>query len=177
MQFDNDRNPYAPPVDQSANNINNNNTDEMQLSADRGSRFLARLIDGLLSLLCAAPVLVLLQTQEIIRTPDLQNRLMMIAVLWGGALPINIYQWSLVSRTGQSLGKKWLRLKVVKVNGSPVDFMAGVLLREWLMTVVGSIPMIGPFVNLFDALMIFGGERRCLHDRFAGTKVVQILQS
>jgi hypothetical protein len=36
------------------------------------------------------------------------------------------------------------------------------------------IPFIGNFVNLADALFIFGEEHRCLHDHIAGTKVISV---
>jgi uncharacterized RDD family membrane protein YckC len=39
--------------------------------------------------------------------------------------------------------------------------------------VLSMIPYFGSFVNLVDALLIFRENRRCLHDDFAGTKVIK----
>ena len=36
------------------------------------------------------------------------------------------------------------------------------------------IPLIGTVFSLVDVGFIFGKERRCLHDRIAGTCVVQV---
>ena len=91
-------------------------------------------------------------------------------------LALAIYQWYLLSTTGQSLAKKWLGIRIVKVDGSPVDFVSAVLLRSWVywaLVVFGSVIVIGSVLPLVDALMIFGDERRCLRDHLAGTKVVQ----
>ena len=90
---------------------------------------------------------------------------------------LNIYQWYLISTTGQSLAKKWFRIRIVKTDNTGVDFVSGVLLREWVLGFVagainGVIPSAGSIVSLVDALMIFGSERRCLHDVIASTKVV-----
>ncbi|MBK8257756.1 MAG: RDD family protein [Polyangiaceae bacterium] len=174
MQFDRDPNPYAAPRAQTSNHNDNDNYGDTQL-AGRGARYLARLVDGVLNLLCVVPVAGLLYTQQIITMEDAQNQLIVMAVFGGASLPLNIYQWTLLSRTGQSLGKKWLRIKVVKTNGSAVNFTSGVVLREWLMMVFGLIPMVGNVIGLIDGLMIFREDRRCLHDQFAGTKVVRVL--
>jgi uncharacterized RDD family membrane protein YckC len=36
------------------------------------------------------------------------------------------------------------------------------------------IPVVGRLINLVDPLLIFGKERRCLHDLIADTIVVDI---
>jgi len=51
-------------------------------------------------------------------------------------------------------------------------FVHGVLLRQWVMGLLNAIPFIGNIIALVDPLMIFGDERRCLHDHIAGTKVI-----
>jgi uncharacterized RDD family membrane protein YckC len=92
-----------------------------------------------------------------------------------GVFGLAVYQWHLLSTTGQSLGKKWLKIRIVKVDGSPVDFGSAVLLRSWAfyaLAGVGSLLVIGSVLPLIDALMIFADDRRCLRDHLAGTKVV-----
>jgi hypothetical protein len=42
---------------------------------------------------------------------------------------------------------------------------------------LAQIPMIGAVVALANILFIFGKEQRCLHDRLAGTKVINISQA
>jgi uncharacterized RDD family membrane protein YckC len=91
-------------------------------------------------------------------------------------LPLSIYQWMLIARTGQSIGKKWLRIRIVKLDNSPVGFGDGVMLREWITRGISFIPCVGAIISLVGYLMIFGSERRCLHDRIAGTKVIKTLE-
>jgi uncharacterized RDD family membrane protein YckC len=47
-------------------------------------------------------------------------------IAWLGVLLLQAY---LVTTTGQSIAKRWFRIKIVKVDGSPVNFVSGVLLR------------------------------------------------
>ena len=82
------------------------------------------------------------------------------------------YQAYRVSTTGQTLAKKWLAIRVVKIDDTPVNFVSGVLLRGILPWFLGIIPYLGFVFSLTDALFIFGEQRRCLHDLLAGTKVV-----
>jgi uncharacterized RDD family membrane protein YckC len=90
-------------------------------------------------------------------------------------LPIAIYQWTLIARTGQTIGKKWMRIRIVKVDGSSVGFGDGVALRDWVMRGVGFIPCVGGIISLVGILMIFSDGHRCLHDQIAGTKVIKTL--
>jgi uncharacterized RDD family membrane protein YckC len=88
-------------------------------------------------------------------------------------LAFSIYQWYLIATTGQTLAKRWLGIMIVRTDGSPCGFVNGVLLRNWVIYVLLSfLPFVNYLVWLIDALMIFGDERRCLHDHIAGTRVV-----
>jgi hypothetical protein len=42
---------------------------------------------------------------------------------------------------------------------------------------VSLIPTLGGLLTLVDALFIFGGSRRCVHDLIAGTKVIRVKQA
>jgi len=50
-----------------------------------------------------------------------------------------------------------------------------VVLREWVVSLMGLVPVVGRFISLVDAAMIFGAKRRCLHDIIAKTKVIAIM--
>ena len=174
MNYGDDQNPYAPPaqVDFHGNSFNN---DEMQFPAERGDRFLARLIDGLLLLAFIVPWTIVLSVMDMISLEELQKSSFAALKLLPAELPVSIYQWILITRTGQTIGKKMMRIRIIKVDGSPVTFGDGVALREWVTRLVGLIPCVGPVISLVGILMIFGDEQRCLHDRIAGTKVVKTL--
>lgn len=167
MQFQpsNEFNPYAPPVDNMMTG-GDAGAEEMQMLAARSTRLGAAILDGLVLLAAIVPGAILM---GVMGKRDMVVGAIVMGLAWFG---LSVYQWYLISTTGQSLAKRWLGIKIVKVDGSPVDFVSGVILRGWVVGLMGAIPYIGSFVGLIDALMIFGAEQRCLHDQIAGTKVI-----
>lgn len=89
-----------------------------------------------------------------------------------GMVALGVYQLVLLYRHGQTLGKKIVGIRIVRPDGSRASFPRVLLLRYLVPTLVGAIPLVGPFFTLVDLLFIFGEERRCLHDRIADTIVV-----
>jgi uncharacterized RDD family membrane protein YckC len=178
MDLRDDQNPYAPPAATTEEQpFAGASDDEMQVAADRWTRWLARFIDGLLSLVLILPVMGYLLATDKLTSRDLQGNSLIGLYFWIPSLPLTIYQWYLTATTGQSLGKKWLKIRIIKTDGSPVNFVSGVILREWITAAIGLIPCVGPLVNLVGILMIFGQNQRCLHDHIAGTKVIAVLPS
>jgi uncharacterized RDD family membrane protein YckC len=94
-------------------------------------------------------------------------------IAYGGMLIVGIVNWIMISQSGQSIGKKIVGTRIVKVDGSLPGFAAGVALRAWVPVVIQAIPCVGAIFGLLDVLFIFGSERRCIHDQIAGTIVVQ----
>ena len=159
-----DFNPYAPPSAFADGPAQEQQEDEVQILAERGTRWVARLIDTILWVITAIPAgFVFMSEKDQI---PLGAGLSLITLGFLG------YQWYRVANTGQTLGKKWMGIKVVKLDGSPVNFVSAVLLREWVLSLAGLIPGIGRVIGLVDAVMIFGKDRRCMHDQIAGTKVI-----
>ena len=122
------------------------------VAAGRGTRLGASIIDALIYLI---PYFFFLRLSPIL-----------------GAIAIGaifVYQMYLLSKDGQTLGKKVLRIRIVKINtGLNGGFVANVLLRVIFNGVLGLIP----FYSLVDVLFIFRSDRRCIHDFIAGTQVV-----
>ena len=162
--------------------------------AERGTRLWAITIDGLLVSIPLLPTLVLgvylgVRTQmkamqagvvDSPANPRMFDPDEMMLVLGGiaifgclGALAIAIYQWVLISRTGQSLGKKWTGIRIEHVGGERMSFVIGVLLRNWVPKLIGAVPYLGMIFSLIDCLYIFRDDRRCIHDHIAGTRVVR----
>jgi uncharacterized RDD family membrane protein YckC len=158
-----DFNPYAPPS--AVADTPSADEDAVLIPAERGTRWWARFVDQLLLSVTAAPALIVWVSTK----APLAMGLGLLCILFMG------YQWYLISTTGQTIAKKWMGIKVVKMDGSPVDFVSGVVLREMLVAGAGFIPYIGGLINIIDSLMIFGEARRCLHDQIAGTQVVLAL--
>ncbi|MBY0494168.1 MAG: RDD family protein [Cyanobacteria bacterium] len=74
-----------------------------------------------------------------------------------------------MSATGQSLAKKFLKIKVVRSDGSPASLSNLIWKRNVLNALLSIIPMYG----LIEVLFIFAETRQCLHDKIADTIVVQ----
>lgn len=147
--------------------------------AERGTRLAGAFIDGSLFLAAAVPGAIVFGFSGAMSgfgdDPfGSTGSTLAIAVMFLGVFALAIYQWILTATTGQTLAKKWLKMKIVKVNGAPVDFVSGVILRSWIIQALGMIPMVGSFVALADAVTIFGDQRRCLHDYIAGTIVIDV---
>jgi uncharacterized RDD family membrane protein YckC len=104
----------------------------------------------------------------------------LIAMALGGLcyLGLTIYQWYLISTRGATIGKGFLKVKIVQASGRPVGFVDGVLLRNWVVGfIVGMcnsvVPCLGTLFWLVDVLMIFGTDHKTLHDQIATTRVIR----
>jgi uncharacterized RDD family membrane protein YckC len=110
-----------------------------------------------------------------------------LLALFLGFIPTSI-QWWLISRSGQTLGKKVAHTRIVTLDGEVAGFVSGVLLR-WMPILAASTlsvvlatfaPSAGLLKHLLtmllgvDVLFIFGPSRRCLHDHIASTRVVRV---
>ncbi len=88
-------------------------------------------------------------------------------------LVLTVIQVVLLCKHGQSLGKRWMRVRIVRTDGSAVGFVHVILLRSFVLQLIGAIPLVGGLVSLIDPLLIFREDRRCLHDLIADTHVVE----
>ncbi len=138
--------------------------------ADIGTRFAGAMVDGLLLAAVFVPGFIAMAISG-----DFGSGLgiLAVALMAAGGIGYAALQWYLISTTGQSVAKRWLKMRIVRTDGAPVNFTHGVVLRSWVVSALSNIPIIGGIVALIDALMIFGQERRCLHDRIADTIVVK----
>jgi len=109
---------------------------------------------------------------------------MVIAVL---AIGWTIWNIVLLYKYGQTVGKKVMGIRVVRMDGSRVSFARFFFLRGLAIGVIGAvvggiggamhIKFAGNIVTLVDYLMIFGAARRCLHDFIADTQVATAASS
>ncbi|GJQ62020.1 MAG: hypothetical protein SCALA702_10730 [Melioribacteraceae bacterium] len=74
---------------------------------------------------------------------------------------------------GQTIGKRLLKIKIVSVDNTRTPFIRVYWLRYFLFALCSGVPVLGFFFSIFDPLLIFRKDRRCLHDILAGTKVVE----
>ena len=96
-----------------------------------------------------------------------------IIVMLLSALGWMFYQRNLYLKTGQTLGKKLMGVRVVSfADGSNPGFGGLIGMREILMSLIGIIPVLGPIFWIVDLCFIFREDRRCIHDLIANTRVV-----
>ncbi|HUQ52048.1 MAG TPA: RDD family protein [Gammaproteobacteria bacterium] len=75
----------------------------------------------------------------------------------------------LVARSGQTIGKRLLDIKVVRSDGSHATLERIFWRRNVVNWLLGVIPLYG----LVDLLFIFGARQQCIHDLVADTIVVK----
>jgi len=130
--------------------------------AGRGSRLAAVIIDGIIY---GGSFVFLAISAALLR-----DMVFVIFVALAIPVAIFIYQMVLLTKYGQTLGKKALGIRIVKMdtqeNGG---FVPNVLLRLVVNGLLGLIP----FYSIVDILFIFGSDRRCIHDWIAGTQVIE----
>ena len=163
--------------------------------ADRGARLLARMIDWAIEITCAIPGGILLggEILKIVTAAsqgkdpdfselDLPRVILGASALFGTWLILLAIQVWLLATRGQTIGKRLLGLRVVKIDGSPAGIVNAWLMREALVTVIGMvagfIPLVGPIFlrpafHIVDWCLIFRDDQLCLHDTIAGTMVVK----
>ena len=137
--------------------------------ASRGARFAANMIDQLAVML---PWFLGAIIQGVVNASSGERSEDFFLMGLGGLVSIGmaIYQLVLVAQNGQSLGKRMMKIRLLRTDGSPVSLGHVVFVRNLVPMVIGSF--CGLF-NLVDVLFIFNDDRRCLHDMLADTKVVE----
>ena len=80
----------------------------------------------------------------------------------------------LLNRSGQTVAKRLLGLRIVDLNGNKPEFFRLAGLRYGVGQLAAMIPIVNMIYGLADALFIFREDRRCIHDLIAGTRVVLV---
>ncbi len=163
-------NPYAAPE---ATLIPERKRSDSEL-ADRGTRFVAAFVDGLIAIAYAVPIAYLLGTFEYVTkgvNPPIGTLVASSVLGFIAFLAIHGY---FLKRDGQTLGKKMTGIRITNLDNKVPEFAPMILLRYLPLAVVSLIPVIGAFFPFVDVLFIFRKDRRCIHDLLAGTKVIKV---
>jgi uncharacterized RDD family membrane protein YckC len=97
------------------------------------------------------------------------------AVLGLATFALQLVQIYLVSTRGQTLGKRFLGIRIVRASdGSNPGFARAWLLRALVPGIIGVLPTIGSVFTIVNYGFIFRADRRCLHDLLADTRVVKV---
>lgn len=165
-------NPYAAPVAR----IDDPPAQDLVL-ADRGLRLVAALIDAAVWVATTIPVFAAIPVLDRAGAgsgPEGRFAFLLAAGLMLAGM-VAVLAWNLVwlHRHGQTVGKRLVRVKVLRSDGSHCAVWRIVFARWLPVTLLGMIPVLGYGVSLVDCLMIFRADRRCLHDLIADTIVVR----
>jgi uncharacterized RDD family membrane protein YckC len=153
--------------------------------ATLSQRFLGAVIDGLITFAVVFPLSLVIgfsaaSNRRAVEGPE------QIAAALGGGLLHNILvgvlgfglfvaiHWVFLKSTGQTIGKKVAKTRIVTLDGGKPTMGDLIGKRYAVMNLIGIIPLVGGIVSLVNILFIFRKDRRCLHDLIAGTQVVQI---
>jgi len=142
--------------------------------ASRGGRLGAYLIDAVLYALCWGPgyfQFALSVDESPVDFGLLGTGISVLGAVAG--LALFGYNLWLLHTYGQTVAKRWLRIRIVRTDGSRAALGRLFWLRSFLPAVAGAIPCLGTIFGLVDMLMIFGDDKRCLHDQMADTIVVR----
>lgn len=145
---------------------------EMEL-APHASRIAAFFVDALLMLAFLVPGMLFVGWDRIGRgdtTTIVAHRLFLLAC----SIPFYLLNGYFVGMTGQTLGKRLLRIQIRKLDNSLPTASEWFYKRNLPMILVNQIPMAGGWIVFASYLMVLGTQRRCGHDWIAGTKVVQV---
>jgi uncharacterized RDD family membrane protein YckC len=127
--------------------------------ASIGHRVVARLIDTLITFV---PWLTMLAVLEVGRWAG---------IMLGGAITGG-YEILMLSATGQTIGKRVMRIRVIDADGRPPR--PGQAAKRWLLPWgLGLVPYVGSILSLLVVLRIIASpDRRGGHDLVADTWVV-----
>ena len=138
-------------------------------NASRGDRLFAVVVDWVIAVVPVGIGFALTR-----RSPETAGAALSHWQLWVILAAILLIQYTLLSLRGQTLGKLAMRVRIVRAtDGGNPGFLRAVVLRNMVRHVLSAVPILGGLFALADILAIFGEERRCLHDRIAGTRVVE----
>jgi len=170
-------NPYAAPAAVVGDVGGSGAADLESRKAGRGKRLGAAIIDGLinlpwLGLFVWAGVMYYSATRQGFPAPHTAGMLIFLGFLL--MLGVFVVNCVMVHQSGQTIGKRMLEIAMVRTDGSPITLLRYIFLRVVPLVLLGMIPLVGRFVGLIDPLLIFGKERRCLHDLIADTIVVDV---
>jgi uncharacterized RDD family membrane protein YckC len=140
--------------------------DESSL-ADPSSRLSAFLLDYILTLLTPAVALVLaVYVKRRWMASGAANLIVIFGYLATAAVIFFNYIYFYL-RSGQSFGKRFIGIRVVRTDGRPIDYQTAVLRH------IFGYPLSALFFGLGVAWMLWDGRRQGWHDKLAKTVVVK----
>ncbi len=141
-----------------------------------GKRVVARIIDAIIMV----PIALILFGGFVSRSINGDGDIGTGAAFVGGLVGVaigGIYEVFMTANGGQTLGKKVMKIKIVRLaDGQTPDMNTAV--KRWLPNVVGLVPKIGSplsaLIGVASLVLVFTDSRRqSVNDKFAQTVVVE----
>lgn len=142
--------------------------------ASRWSRLWASLLDTLTILIVTMPAMYFTGGFDGISSGQQPSLLYSLALGVVGLIVFLLINIKLLLKSGQTIGKKLLQIKIVDMDGNLPIGRDHLLKRYAFYFLPGQIPVAGPYIGIVNVLFIFGKNRRCLHDLVAKTQVVKV---
>jgi uncharacterized RDD family membrane protein YckC/Tfp pilus assembly major pilin PilA len=159
--------PYKPP----SAPITEPSSEEQEFElAGRGTRLVAYFADGLVFIIPIFLIFAFAGFDALDNEDTFAVLIGLFVIVW--VLGLFVINMVLLYRNGQTIGKRWLSIKIVRVDRSRAGLLRILFLRALPIALLTSIPIIGNLIFFIDALLIFQPSRRCLHDLFADTVVI-----
>ena len=138
--------------------------------ANRGSRLIAQIIDMIFFFFIVIFFTIFFIIANTVITSKPYSEIGMMASF----LPWFAIQFYLLSVNGQTVGKKIMKIKIVRFDDQRAGVWRIFLLRMFLPGLLTMFPFFGLFFGTANVLYIFSDDRRCIHDLFADTKVIRV---
>ncbi|WP_395732196.1 RDD family protein [Prosthecobacter sp.] len=168
-------NPYAPPQ---SDILPASNPDEIQQLASPWRRLGASILDSLILMVIALPIMYFSgYFSRIMEQAGKPSYLTMEQLVWavvglGIMLAIN---WNHLGR-GQTIGKGIMNLRIVRKTGMPAERSHIILKRILPLQLIAQVPFLGGLFLFVDTVCIFRSKHNTLHDDIADTKVIDLRQ-
>jgi len=151
---------------------------EEAVLAERGTRFLAAVVDGLIGAAVVWAVFQIPALQPLVQAQtEATTRSMLSPTLLSLGVGVPVFLllqgWPLLTRA-QTIGKILFKLRIVRSDGSRPEAWRLLGLRYGVGMLTNLNPVSSMIYGLVDSLLVFRESRKCLHDSIADTKVIKL---
>ena len=170
----NEENMYTPPESQ----VSDIEKPVEVVLASEYARLAALLIDGFVMTVVATLVVLVLTPTGVLdsfgQTLEGEGLVSVISQIIFGLLVYVGTNGRMLATRGQSVGKRLMKVRIVDMNNNIPPLRKILLFRILPIQVLATVGFFGSLILIVDSFFIFRPDRRCLHDRLAGTQVIKV---
>jgi uncharacterized RDD family membrane protein YckC len=144
---------------------------EVDNTAPLVKRVAAAFVDLMLVSFCVTPFIYSLHLESIAENPFDVPPQIAFKILVCEVLVFFALNGVLLFRRGQTLGKRLFNLAIVDMHNQKLTFLHLMVNRYFIQLTM----LVVPLLNIVDVMfMFFRRDRRCIHDLFARSKVIDL---